>query len=119
MRTAITLAVLLAAVPTYALDEWTKANTRVQVAFTVAGLADIALTDRVLRTTDSREQNPLLGSHPTRARLWGLGLSGLLLHALVARVLPDSTRGLWQTMGLSAEIAVGLGNATIMVGGRF
>lgn len=117
-RLALALLALLALPsPGRALDAWTQQDVVLESAFVVAGVLDIALTQQALRE-GAKERNPVLGMSPSPARLWAWGLTGLAFHAGVAALLPSRPRTLWQSMGLTVELAVASGNATIVVGGR-
>jgi hypothetical protein len=56
---------------------------RLAILGTTAWAADTATTEIGLSTTRARELNPILGSHPSPARLWGtaISLQGFFLYA--------------------------------------
>lgn len=86
---------------------WTKADTALQAAFTAATLADWAQTQSFLHDGSGLEEaNPLLGKHPSTARLAASVGGALLGHALVSRLLPNPWRRAWQLGGLGVELGV-------------
>ncbi len=82
-----------------------------------AMVADIELTANCVRTAGScREANPLLGSDPRRARMYGLNvpiyMSEILLSRMLKRKLPE--RKLWMMPLLSLTSTHAIGAASNM-----
>lgn len=101
-----------------ALDPWTESDWKREAIFAAAVVADLSLTS-VGREQGAREWNPLLGREPSHARVWSVGLSGIVFHAAVARLLPRDWRDAWQAFGITLELAVGVRNAAFVVGAEF
>lgn len=82
-RLALALA-LAAPSPAYA-DGFTNR----EIAYQVLNLADAVETSACLRHAECEEANPILGKHPSDAKLWGVKIGGGILHYIVAKHLND------------------------------
>jgi len=107
---AIVAALLLLALPARA-DEWTRSDTAHEVAFAAVTAIDYAQTRRFLADGTDYEGNPLLGTHPSRAKLRTMVGAAVLAHAAVARVLPRPYRRFWQALWIGIETGTVAGNA--------
>lgn len=115
MKIAIVVAMLLWAGTASALDPWTASDWKREAVFAAAVVGDLSLSSVALEQ-GTREWNPLLGERPSHAKLWTVGLSGVLFHAGVARLLPRDWRDAWQAAGISLEIVIVGRNAAFVIG---
>lgn len=109
-------AALLLLASTARADEWTPADTAFQLAYTAAHVADYGQTldiadkcgrvwpDGVFHPKNPHELNPVLGRCPARGKVHAYMLSTLVAHVVVARLLPQPYRRLWQVGGLGVEV---------------
>jgi len=121
-RCALAIVVLLlSAAPrgSSALDPWTASDWRREGVVVALAMADITLTDAGLRLPDVYEANPVLGRRPSRAKLWGLGMSAAVGHVVVARLLPRRARDVWQAAGISVELTMCVSNSALLVAFHF
>lgn len=116
MRAFVLAVVLFAGAPASALDPWTESDTQRQLVLAALAAVDIAATDYAIRQEGGpSEGNPLLGSHPSSERLWGLGAAAVAGHALVSWLLPREARDIWQAAGISVELSLGIYGGTLAV----
>lgn len=115
MRAFVLALVLFAGAPASALDPWTESDTRREALIGAVAVTDIALTHYLLTQRGISEQNPVLGRDPSPEKLWGLGLSAIAVHVLVARLLPRDLRDGWQAAGIAVELVVTTANASLAV----
>lgn len=116
MRALLLAVAIAAAVPASALDPWTESDTQRQLVLAALAAVDIAATDYAIRQEGGpSEGNPLLGSHPSSERLWGLGAAAVVGHAVVSWLLPRGARDVWQAAGISVELALGVYGGTLAV----
>jgi hypothetical protein len=103
-RAAVVMAMMASLVGPARADEWTRADTAFEVTYAVLHVADWRQTvDLVRNHPDRHETNPILGSHPSQAKVDGYFLAALGGHVLVARVLPMPYRRLWQCAWIGIE----------------
>lgn len=96
--------------------QWTVMDTVLEGGFAVALAADMSTTidigqrcgpknndpgDRLYRCI---ETNPILGKWPSRERVIAYGTVCLILHAAIARILPQPFRAGWQVVWTAVEI---------------
>lgn len=116
-RRALLAALALALLPrASAADEWTAADTAWEAAFVGAVFLDWQQTRWFLyeqRPHRYYEINPVIGKHPSSARLNAHVAAAVIGHAVVARILPASWRRTWQVMTVSVELAVVARNADL------
>jgi len=79
---------------------WTVANKATAVAFVTLTIVDVIQTHQIL-AVGGGEANPLIGAHPTHARLNVLAGLGLVGSLGIAQALPNPWRQLWLS-GLGA-----------------
>lgn len=108
MRRAV-LALILATIPAlHAGDPWTHADTARELTYVGLTTLDWGTTlDIQADNAAGRfryEQNPLLGRHPSRAKINALIPASMALHYLVARLLPERWRAAFQYVSIGAEI---------------
>lgn len=89
---------MLAAAP------WTKADTAFEVTGAALHIADWGQTVWIARHPRLQsETNPVLGKHPTTARVHAYFAVTLVGHALIARALPRPYRTAWQAVWIGVE----------------
>jgi hypothetical protein len=111
------LVALLVASPAAARDPWTNPDTAAEAGFVAVVLLDWQQT-RAALASGHVELNPIIGQHPSRARLDAMVLGGVVAHAVIARVLPQPYRRAWQYVTIGVEVAA-LANNAAHVGLRF
>ncbi len=100
----VAVALALALASAARADEWTRTDTAFELGLVTLSLTDFGQTSWFLANRPhAYETNPLLGTHPSRAKLAAAGAIGLTTHFLVARVLPQPWRRLWQLAGIGVE----------------
>jgi hypothetical protein len=103
---ALAMTIALASVA----DEWAPVDTGLQAAFIVATVVDVLQTHDCLwgrgRKWDCYEANPFIGKHPSRLKLDLMAGSAIVVHTLVAYLLPRPWREFWQLAGLGIESAM-------------
>lgn len=97
--------------------EWSPADTHREVAFQGLLLADVAATVAAQRQ-GARENNPMLGRHPSvrTVALWGAGAS--LAHLGISLVLPGEWRVAWQYGSIGVEL-MAVGQTGLCLAGVF
>jgi hypothetical protein len=88
-----------------------------QVIATQALLATVMILDGAntrhgIKCGYVEEQNPLMGTTPSAARLWGIGLAAFVAHSVVTYYMPFGYREAWQWAAIAAEAVVFTGNLT-------
>ncbi len=106
-RAALLLFALLALSPLRASDPWTKADTARELAFTAVVVLDWGTTLDIERAHQEspwiHETNPILGRHPSRAKVNLYIPAGILLHFLAARAMPARWRAAFQSASIFIE----------------
>jgi hypothetical protein len=98
---------------------WTATDFTLQASMASLQLLDLMQTQATLRLNSDRfEGNPLLGQHPSPAKLWGLGSLAIVGHAAISCLLPSGWRKVWQSVGIIAETKTNVTNAVIGGGVR-
>jgi hypothetical protein len=113
LRLAAVAAALAVAAPTPArADGWTRIDTALELGLVGLSVTDFAQTSWFLSHRPlAYETNPLLGRHPSRARIATFGAVALSSHAIVARLLPQPYRRLWQLAAIGMEVDAVTSNA--------
>src|SRR5512133_3679909 len=84
---------------------WSRGDTYRQLAFSSIVLVDWSQTIDFTQNKGLSEMNPILGEHPSRARINTLIPLAILGHAAVSYMLPKGDlRGVWQSVFISLEI---------------
>jgi hypothetical protein len=111
LAAAAVAAALAVAAPARA-DEWTRTDTVLELGLVALSVTDFGQTSWFLSNRPhAYETNPLLGRHPSRARVATFGALGLASHLAVARLLPQPYRRLWQLAGIGVEVDAVTSNA--------
>lgn len=97
----VSLVVLMAA-PARA-SEWTAKDTVIEAAGATLHLLDLSQTLRISADPRFVEHNPILGQRPAASAVTTYFVGTLLLHAAVARVLPQPYRTMWQLAWIGVE----------------
>ena len=120
MRLLRSLAAVLLAANLHASEPLSKADLIREGAVFAVSLADWGQT---LDNSDNpglyREQNPLLGPHPTRGDVNGYFAASLVLHLIILRLLPERFRPAFQYGSIGWELAITAHNARVGVSVRF
>lgn len=98
-------------VPAIAFDPMSDDDLRWQFAYTALHLADYGQTGDIANHPGIRELNPLLGPHPSRARIRNYFAATLLAHWAVTYALPAEHRRKWQAATITLEAVVVSRNA--------
>ncbi len=112
MKTTIAVLALLVVEPVYASD-WSETDTAFQAALVAVSLVDWAQTIGftqhpqcdATRCVYWMEMNPLLGSQPSRTQVNLMIPASILVHTGVAWLLPQPYRRIWQSVGITVELA--------------
>jgi hypothetical protein len=110
---------LLLALLLMAPGDWTARDTQIQAGIVALSVVDLSLTCYGLthHQTGFKELNPIMGRHPSSAKVWTLGAVGMAGHTLVAWLLPRGWRERWQLAGLVVEGMLVINNTIIVSGG--
>lgn len=123
LRSIIVLALLIEAGAVSALDRWTTRDTIGEALYTAAHCADWSTTAQIAkwngRCFDGHcfaESNPILGDHPSLARVNAYFALTLVAHAAVSALLPKPYRSIWQAVSFTVEAGFAGYNATSIGG---
>lgn len=95
---------LLTFLPQSAHAEWSKKDQQRQLTYTALHLMDWGQTlDISSHPEDYQEENPILGSHPTRAEVNTFMAATLAGHWLVARKLEPEKRRTFQWVSIAVR----------------
>lgn len=94
---------------------WTTADTAREAALVAVAAVDVGQT-RWGQEHGHVEVNPVLGRHPSPARLRLTVLGALLGHAVVAYLLPRPWRLVWQLVPLELDLMAVGGNMITQAG---
>lgn len=101
------IAILLYLIPlTASADEWTTADTYRQAVFTAVDLMDWRQTQDIARHPNLEETNPLLGKHPTNAKINQMLVATYAIQLGVAYALPENYRAIWQYSSIAWELVM-------------
>jgi protein tyrosine phosphatase len=84
---------------------WTWEDTALEGTLYILSWMDMAQTLQMSRRYDEGyyEMNPLLGKHPSRAKIIGANVVGLSLHTYIATQMPKPHRTIWQGFWIGVE----------------
>lgn len=99
----VVLVAMLALPATTRADPWTRADTAYEVAFATAAALDCSTTLDIRHHAGHWEAQPLLGPHPSDARIRATCAAAVAVHAGIARALPASWRRVWQVFYIGLE----------------
>lgn len=110
---------VLLTLPLTAQSTWTSADTAREAAVVAVSAADWGQTLNIqersrdtqlsndwTRHDDWHEENPLLGRYPSRARINTYFASTIVLHGVIAYLLPPKWRHAFQYISLGFEMSV-------------
>jgi hypothetical protein len=104
MKTLLTLLLIL---PAFAnADDWTTADTQRELVFAALMVADVAQTHDIARHPNMEEANPILGKHPSNAKINVYFAASMVSQYLIAQALPEDYRHAWQYAGIGFEFAI-------------
>jgi hypothetical protein len=99
------LIALLLILPAFAnADDWTTADTQRELVFAALMVADVAQTHDIARHANMEEINPILGKHPSNARINTYFAASMAAQYLIAQALPAEYRHAWQYAGIGFEL---------------
>ena len=111
----ILLVIILVLIPSMAMS-WDSKDTYMQGAVIGALLIDMAQTITIADNPDKYyERNPLLGEHPSKEKVVGYFMGGIVTHTAIAMALPQDYRRIWQCVWIGIEGAVIYNNYNIGV----
>jgi len=87
---------ILLATPSFAADEWTKADITREAVFVGLQLIDWQQTKYIANHDEFTELNPILGKYPTTSEVDRYFAITTLGHIAVTHVLPKKYRPYWQ-----------------------
>lgn len=99
-------------------EEWTTADTAREAAFVGLVFLDWQQTRWSLKR-GAAEQNPVIGPHPSQARLDAMVTGAVVGHAAASLLLPNPWRRWWQHATIVVEISAVTSNAVVLGGLRF
>src|SRR6266851_1614507 len=120
MRLAFT--VLLALAATAARAEWqppTTAETTLLIAAQTSSVLDMLQTLDIKRHPGSYEMNPILGSHPSDARVLTYFATSAVIKTAAWYALPRGWRNIVPVLNLAVEIPLIAHNANVGLEIRF
>lgn len=83
-------------------EPWTVRDTALETTGAALHLLDWSQTLYGVRQGFS-ESNPILGRHPTEGAVYAYFAGTLLAHVVIARLLPQPWRGVWQGLWIGIE----------------
>jgi len=110
-----TLVVILLLLPLTAFA-WDKEDTALQATVVATMLVDMAQTLYISGHDEYSELNPLLGERPSRDRVYGYFLGGIVAHTVVSYLLPKEYRKWWQGAFIVIESGMVIRNSSLGIG---
>jgi len=104
-KTLATLLLILLPCAAQAHDPWTRADTERQALDTGLVVLDWGTTLDIANHPGFHECNPILGRHPSRARINEYISAAIAADALLAYELPAAWRHRWQWAVAAVEVA--------------
>jgi hypothetical protein len=97
------LVIILMLIPSVAMS-WDTKDTYYQGAVIGTLLIDMAQTIKIADNPDKYyERNPLLGEHPSKEKVVGYFMGGIIAHTAIAMALPPNYRRIWQCVWIGVE----------------
>lgn len=84
-------------------QEWTPADTKLEVAYLMLHTADWLQTLEIAESERLYERNPILGRHPSRGEVNRYFIATGILHVVLAKALPPKPRHWFQGVTISME----------------
>ena len=113
------LLLCLSASPALAARPFSRSDLAWQAAATLSLAADWAQSRDIARHPGMFEVNPVIGPHPSAARINTYFIVSALLDAGIARLLPSRWRRAWQVGTIGVEVLQVRNNAAIGLQVRF
>ena len=113
------LALLLIPSFCFASDDFSTTDKSLELGYIALTAIDWRQTQDIVRHEGYYETNPIMGKHPTNARINTYFTGMIAGHVLVDYLLPSQYRGYWELMGISVELTGVLGNRKIGLSGKF
>ena len=95
---------------------WDKEDTALQATVVATLLMDMSQTLYISGHDEYYELNPLLGERPSRDKVYGYFLGGIVAHTAVSYLLPKEYRKWWQCAFILVESGMIIRNSTIGIG---
>jgi len=96
-------------------DDWSTADTWRESAFQVLNLVDLGQTLNIVNRSDLYEQNPVLGKHPKKKKVYTYFIAGGFAHYGISRFLTPKNRQIWQYVTIGFGVGTVWRNYTIGV----
>ena len=97
------LVIILVLIPSMAMS-WDSKDTYYQGAVVASLLVDMTQTLHIADNPDKYyEMNPLLGAHPSKEKVVGYFMGGIVTHTAIAMALPPEYRRIWQCVWIGIE----------------
>ncbi len=89
----------------YNIHTWNWTNTALETSCVALSIIDAIQTGNNARDNWSgyRESNTLLGSYPHQDKVYGFIAGGVLVHIILAIIMPEKVRYAWQGGCIAAE----------------
>ncbi len=115
MKTLIAIISLVLATSANAeSNEWTKNNTKAEIAFASAMLLDYGQTKAIKNNPNMSEHNPILGRHPSDVAIRNYFLLTTAGHYVIASKLSAGwPRNAWQYSWIGIEAAIVIKNKRV------
>jgi hypothetical protein len=115
-----TLSIILFLFSTSAFSsEWTTENKILEVTYNTVRLADILITKDGMHREGYHENNPLIGRHPSDAKLWGFFLVGGVIHYFITDRIKPEYRRTFQAITITCELLIVNHNRSIGMNIKF
>ena len=95
---------------------WDKEDTVLQATVVSLLLMDMTQTLYVSGHDEYCELNPLLGERPSRDKVYGYFLGGIVAHTVISYLLPKEYRKWWQGAFILVESGMVLRNSSLGIG---
>jgi hypothetical protein len=101
----IALLLVLCSMPTVqAFDTWTETDTKYQLTYAILHVMDWGQTLDIAKNPDTYyEKNLILGRHPSVKDVNNYFASSLVIHTVIAYMLPEEARRVWQGIWIVME----------------
>lgn len=88
-------------------EDWTRADTARQVAYTALHIIDISQTVQIAKNPDNFKEIGLLkfysGEHPSEQQVYEFGITTLILQTAIPAMLKSKYRRIYQWFWIGAE----------------
>jgi hypothetical protein len=113
MLIIVSFAFWLAVLPSAHADDWTTGQKAAEAGYLAAVVVDWHQTREGQATPGMRETNPVLGDHPSNAKVNAWFIGSNVAQFLIADALPSDLRNYWLTAGIVFEFSVVKNNKEI------